>query len=65
MKITSLNLCAICSSLGYVTKEFKTFALDALSEEFDLFFKFNGPYDYIFNLSALKHVRGKRYFYTF
>ena len=52
------------SSLGYVTKEFKTFALDALSEEFDLFFKFHGPYDYIFNLSALKHVRSEKDIFT-
>ena len=42
-----------------MTKEFKTFALDALSEEFDLFFKFNGPYDYIFNLSALNMLEEK------
>lgn len=49
----------IRSSLGYIDGEFKTFALDAGSIAYDAFIKSDGQYDYILNLSALKHVRSE------
>jgi UDP-N-acetylglucosamine 4,6-dehydratase len=48
------------SSLGYIDGEFKTFAIDARSFEFDAFIKADGRYDYVLNLSALKHVRSEK-----
>ena len=54
----------IRSSLGYITGDFKTFALDAGSQEFAAMFDGEGPYDYILNLSALKHVRSEKDPYT-
>lgn len=48
------------SSLGYIEGEFKTFALDIGSFEYDAFIKSDGKYDYILNLSALKHVRSEK-----
>ena len=50
----------IRSSLGYLDGEFKTFALDVGSFEFDAFIKADGKYDYVLNLSALKHVRSEK-----
>ncbi|MEX1211413.1 MAG: UDP-N-acetylglucosamine 4,6-dehydratase [Balneolaceae bacterium] len=50
----------IRSSLGYIEGEFKTFALDVGSFEFDAFIKVDGKYDYVLNLSALKHVRSEK-----
>jgi FlaA1/EpsC-like NDP-sugar epimerase len=52
------------STIGYGDGEFKTFALDCGSLEFEAFMKNEGPYDYIFNLSALKHVRSEKDPYT-
>lgn len=52
------------SSIGYGTGEFKTFALDCSSAEFDAMYSNEGPYDYVFNLSALKHVRSEKDPYT-
>jgi FlaA1/EpsC-like NDP-sugar epimerase len=49
----------IRSSVGYIKGEFKTFALDIGSTEFDQYVKSTGQFDYIFNLSALKHVRSE------
>jgi FlaA1/EpsC-like NDP-sugar epimerase len=50
----------IRSSLGYIEGEFATFAIDCGSDIFDSFMA-NGPgYDYVFNLSALKHVRSEK-----
>jgi FlaA1/EpsC-like NDP-sugar epimerase len=50
----------IRSSLGYSEGEFATFAIDCGSDIFDSFM-LNGPgYDYILNLSALKHVRSEK-----
>ena len=49
----------IRSSKGYIKGEFKTFALDIGSLEFDQYVKSNDKFDYIFNLSALKHVRSE------
>jgi FlaA1/EpsC-like NDP-sugar epimerase len=49
----------IRSSFGYIDGDFKTFALDIGSVEYDAFIKFDGKYDYVLNLSALKHVRSE------
>lgn len=54
----------IRSSLGYIAGDFKTFALDVGSEIFDAFWKSNDDYDYVLNLSALKHVRSEKDIYT-
>ena len=52
------------SSLGYIAGDFRTFVLDSGSCEFDAFLAHEGPFDYILNLSALKHVRSERDPYT-
>ena len=52
------------STLGYGSGEFKTFAVDCGSVEFEALMKAEGPYDYVFNLSALKHVRSEKDPYT-
>ena len=49
----------IRSSRGYGSGDFKTFALDITSPEFDAMCEHHGPYDYVFNLAALKHVRSE------
>jgi FlaA1/EpsC-like NDP-sugar epimerase len=49
----------IRSTEGYGNGDFKTFALDCGSIEFEALMATEGPYDYIFNLSALKHVRSE------
>ena len=48
------------SSYGYIKGDFKTFALDIGSIEYDAFIEADGQYDYILNLSALKHVRSEK-----
>jgi len=48
------------SSFGYIGGDFKTFAIDVGSIEFDAYFKSEGPFDYFLNLSALKHVRSEK-----
>jgi FlaA1/EpsC-like NDP-sugar epimerase len=50
----------IRSSFGYIEGEFATFALDIGSIEYDTFIKNDGKYDYVLNLSALKHVRSEK-----
>jgi FlaA1/EpsC-like NDP-sugar epimerase len=50
----------IRSSLGYIEGDFQTFALDIGSIEYDAFIKADGEYDYVLNLSALKHVRSEK-----
>ena len=50
----------IRSSLGYIDGNFKTFALDVGSVEYDAFIEADGKYDYVLNLSALKHVRSEK-----
>jgi len=50
----------IRSSFGYIDGEFKTFALDIASIEYDAFIKSDGKYDFVLNLSALKHVRSEK-----
>lgn len=52
------------SSYGYITGNFSTFALDIGSLEYDAFFNADGDYDYVLNLSALKHVRSEKDPYT-
>jgi len=52
------------SSLGYIEGEFKTFALDIGSDIYDAFVAADGKYDYVLNLSALKHVRSEKDPYT-
>lgn len=49
----------IRSSFGYIKGHFKTLALDIGSIEYDSFIKSDGKYDYVLNLSALKHVRSE------
>jgi FlaA1/EpsC-like NDP-sugar epimerase len=50
----------IRSSHGYIDGDFQTFALDVGSVEYDAFIKADGEYDYVLNLSALKHVRSEK-----
>ncbi|KZN58237.1 UDP-N-acetylglucosamine 4,6-dehydratase [Pseudoalteromonas luteoviolacea CPMOR-1] len=50
----------IRSSFGYISGDFQTFALDIGSVEYDAFIKSDGKYDYVLNLSALKHVRSEK-----
>ncbi len=50
----------IRSSYGYIDGDFQTFALDIGSVEYDAFFEHDGKYDYVLNLSALKHVRSEK-----
>ena len=49
----------IRSSYGYIAGDFKTFALDIGSLEYDAFIHQDGKYDYVLNLCALKHVRSE------
>jgi FlaA1/EpsC-like NDP-sugar epimerase len=48
------------SSYGYIIGDFQTFALDIGSVEYDAFIESDGKYDYVLNLSALKHVRSEK-----
>jgi len=50
----------IRSSFGYIDGDFKTFALDIGSDIYDAFWEVDGKYDYVLNLSALKHVRSEK-----
>lgn len=50
----------IRSSFGYIDGDFKTFALDIGSAEYDAFIAQDGQYDFVLNLSALKHVRSEK-----
>ncbi len=58
----------IRSSVGYGKGEFATFAIDCGSDIFKAFIESQrkriGGYDYIFNTSALKHVRSEKDPYT-
>ena len=58
----------IRSSKGYGSGEFATFAIDCGSDIFRAFMKEQkariGGYDYVFNTSALKHVRSEKDPYT-
>src|SRR5436190_919284 len=50
----------IRSSFGYINGDFQTFALDISSIEYDAFIESDGAFDYVLNLSALKHVRSEK-----
>lgn len=50
----------IRSTLGYNEADFRTFAIDCGSLEFEAMMASNAGYDYVLNLSALKHVRSER-----
>lgn len=52
------------SDIGYIDGEFKTFAIDCGSMQFEILMKNEGSYDYVLNLSALKHVRSEKDPYT-
>ncbi len=50
----------IRSSLGYIQADFRTFVIDCGSINFEFFLRQQGPYDYVLNLSAIKHVRNEK-----
>ncbi len=50
----------IRSTLGYISGDFSTFAIDCGSAEFEAFIQLGQGYDYVLNLSALKHVRSEK-----
>ena len=50
----------IRSSFGYINGDFQTFALDIGSVEYNTFIEADGKYDFVLNLSALKHVRSEK-----
>ena len=50
----------IRSTLGYIDGDFRTFALDAGSREFAALMAAGEGYDYVLNLSAMKHVRSEK-----
>jgi FlaA1/EpsC-like NDP-sugar epimerase len=54
----------IRSEYGYIDGDFQTFALDVGSPIYDAFIESDGIYDYVLNLSALKHVRSEKDPYT-
>ncbi|MDI6780737.1 MAG: UDP-N-acetylglucosamine 4,6-dehydratase [bacterium] len=54
----------IRSSKGYMVEDFRTLPLDCGSLEYDMFIESYGNYDYVMNLSALKHVRSEKDTYT-
>jgi FlaA1/EpsC-like NDP-sugar epimerase len=55
---------SIRSTTGYSSGDFRTFAIDCGSSAYEAFFRNEGPYDYVLNLSALKHVRSEKDPYT-
>ena len=54
----------IRSTEGYGDGDFRTFSVDCGAPEFEALVSTEGPYDYVFNLSALKHVRSEKDPYT-
>ena len=54
----------IRSTLGYIEGDFRTFAIDCGGIEFEALMRSEGPYDFVFNLSALKHVRSEKDSFT-
>ena len=48
------------STLGYIDGDFSTFAIDCGAVLFEALMKWSGGYDYVLNLSALKHVRSEK-----
>ncbi len=54
----------IRSTMGYIDGDFRTFVTDCGSLEFELLVKTEKRYDYVLNLSALKHVRSEKDYFT-
>lgn len=54
----------IRSTLGYIDGDFRTFAIDCGSNEYRALMNAGHGYDYVLNLSALKHVRSEKDPYT-
>lgn len=50
----------IRSTLGYINGDFRTFAIDCGGREFSALMNASNGYDYVLNLSALKHVRSEK-----
>ena len=50
----------IRSTMGYIEGEFRTFSIDSNSHEFEALMNTTTGYDYVLNLSALKHVRSEK-----
>ena len=50
----------IRSTLGYIDGDFSTFAIDCGGKEFEALLNAGDGYDYVLNLSALKHVRSEK-----
>jgi len=50
----------IRSTLGYIEGDFRTFAIDCGGCEFAALMRAGSGYDYVLNLSALKHVRSEK-----
>jgi FlaA1/EpsC-like NDP-sugar epimerase len=50
----------IRSTLGYIDGDFRTFAIDCGSNEYRALMNTSIGYDYVLNLSALKHVRSEK-----
>src|SRR5690606_5264987 len=50
----------IRSTLGYIEGDFRTYAIDCGSREFAALMASGQEYDYVLNLSALKHVRSEK-----
>lgn len=50
----------IRSNYGYIEGDFRTFAISVGSIEFDCLLNSYPKYDYVLNLSALKHVRSEK-----
>jgi FlaA1/EpsC-like NDP-sugar epimerase len=50
----------IRSTLGYIEGDFRTFAIDCGGREFEALLHAGPGYDYVLNLSALKHVRSEK-----
>jgi len=50
----------IRSTLGYIDGDFRAFAIDCGSNEYQALMNASGGYDYVLNLSALKHVRSEK-----
>ena len=54
----------IRSTLGYIDGDFRTYAIDCGSNEYRALMNDSEGYDYVLNLSALKHVRSEKDPYT-
>ena len=52
------------SSTGYIEGDFKTYVIDIGSQYYESLLIDQGPYDYVLNLSALKHVRNEKDVYS-